>query len=947
MGKHYPVTLGACLVFIGAWALAGNMGIATAFAFSSTKLGSLAVLATGFALLFGLAASMQRRGQIVLGLTVLSIAVISTVPGLLDLEKGSLSYTETLAIALLGFCLVAIHISKLPGMVVHFALLIMVAIGMFGLACNSLNLAIFLSVSGNIRVDSLIAIALLAGSLGIWLQSYGMTWHQHFYADGDDKKISLISGVILLSIALSAGLVGFILMAKTTQAVLSDSLMISLEHRARAFEANVNQGFETARLAATRPRFNILLAKHAQQGISETEFQEIQKILDDIIKNTPIKALIVYDGQGKVIGKRGQLIVNPPFMAPLTKLKGTQLLWKDVTVLRAHAHVMPKGDSVGLLVADIPLPKVDELFRDFAGFGESGSMGVCAAKGGGILCLPSRGNGYKIKVIPRTFEGIPVPMSFALDGKTGVVTAPDRNGENVISAHTPLGSLGLGMIVKISAAELYQAVKQQLGYTLGAIVALVVMGIVLLRWQITPLARNLVAEIGQRRLAQERFSHLAHHDSLTGLPNRVLFHERMQAVINNKSQQLAAVMFLDADRFKNINDTLGHEAGDQLLTLIASRLTTCLRVGDTVSRFAGDEFALILPGLEDADQARQFSQCLSESFSQPFIIKEQPLFITASIGVTLYPTDASTVEGLLKNADMAMYRAKDTGRNNIQFYSADMHAQALKRLMLENHLRSAVARGELVLHYQPMVDAKSGRICAMEALLRWNHRDLGMVAPMDFIPMAEESGLIIPIGEWVLRTACAQARAWQDAGLGPLRLAVNLSARQFQKDITSIVASVLEDTGLEPHYLELELTETVVMQNAETAVDTLDALDCMGVALSIDDFGTGYSSLSYLKRFPIDTLKIDRSFVRDIPLDVDDMLITTAIINLAHSLGIQVVAEGVETLAQLAFLKDQQCDVMQGFHFSKPLPIEAFEQLVREHNAPKANVAELLSVVKR
>ena len=590
-----------------------------------------------------------------------------------------------------------------------------------------------------------------------------------------------------------------------------------------------------------------------------------------------------------------------------------------------------KDERAALMVADVTLPDIDQLFLDFAGLGQTGSMGVCAAQGDGILCIPARGNNYQVKRIPRDFKGQPVPMSFALDGKTGVVATIDRNGKNVISAHAPLGKLGLGMIVKVSAAELYLTVKQQLVYTLGAIVILVIIGMVLLRWQITPLARNLVTEVRERKRAEERFSHLAHHDSLTGLPNRVLFHDRLQlAMIDAKRRrQLVAVMFLDADRFKNINDTLGHGAGDELLILIASRLSACLRAGDTVSRLAGDEFALVLPGVENINTARQLAQRLIDSFSQSFRIKEQHIFMTVSIGITLYPADASTVDGLLKNADTAMYRAKDAGRNNFQFYSADMHAQALKRLTLENRLRGAIARGELMLHYQPLVDIKSGQITGMEALLRWNHPELGLVAPMEFIPLAEETGLIIPIGEWVLRTACAQARAWQDAGLPPLRLAVNLSARQFQKDLVGTVTSILQETGLEPRYLELELTETVIMQNPETAVATLDALDHMGVRLSIDDFGTGYSSLSYLKRFPINTLKIDRSFVCDIPRDADDMLITTAIISLAHSLGMQVVAEGVESQAQLAFLQNQHCDVMQGYYFSKPLTVEAFTELVR------------------
>ena len=940
MSRHYgSAIIGAGLACFGAAALAGNLGILATLPFASPTLSSLAILLGGVALLFAQArGSIQRAGQITLGIGLLSIAVLSR----LDIDGAKISVGEGFAIALMGLTLVMFYIRQLASGLIQFLLIAMVIVGLFGLVGNSLNLAVFYSGYADIHIAGLSSLALLAYAVGLWIQSHEMTWHQRFYADRDDKKITLISGAILLGIALSAGLAGFVLMAKTTQTVLTDNLMISLEHRMRALQASIDNGIETTRLASTRPRFNALLAKHAQEGMNDAEHQEIHKILDDIIKNTPIRALIVYDARGNILGKRGQLIDSPAFQAPLGGTNGASLLWKEVTVLRAQTPIVPKGNPIGLLVVDIPLSAIDGLFRDFAGLGKSGSMGVCAAKGDRILCLPGRGNNYQVKLIPRGFNGQPVPMSFALDGKTGVVTAIDRNGENVISAHAPVGKLGLGMIVKINTAELYLAVKQQLGYTLGAIVIFVIIGMVLLRWQITPLARNLVVEIRERKLAEERFSHLAHHDSLTGLPNRVLFHDRMQlAMIDAKRRhQWIAIMFLDADRFKTVNDTLGHEAGDELLILIAARLSACLRAGDTIARLAGDEFALALPGMENTNDVRQLAQRLSDSFSGSFEIKEQQIFITASIGVTLYPVDASTIEGLLKNADTAMYRAKDAGRNNFQFYSADMHEQTLKRATLENRLRGAITRGELMLHYQPLVDVKSGQITGMEALLRWNHPELGLVPPMEFIPLAEDTGLIISIGEWVLRTACAQTCAWQEAGLPPLRLAVNLSARQFQKNLVDTVASILKDTGLEPRYLELELTETVVMQNPEMAVATLDTLDQMGVRLSIDDFGTGYSSLSYLKRFPIDTLKIDRSFVRDIPGSADDKVITTAIINLAHSLGIQVVAEGVESLAQLTFLQDQHCDVMQGYYFSKPLSVEAFEQLMREHSSGRPGTLE-------
>lgn len=926
--------IGLGLVVLGLWALAGSPGsAANSVFFALDPTNAVAALLAGGALLFAQVSSQaQRIAQLTVGSWLLILSAVGHIASVFEFMTFKMALGEAWAVALMGFMLIAFHARRLPVEAVRFAWFLMCAVGLFGLAGYFLDLGILYSGYPDVRIAPLLALTLLASAIGMWLQSDQKEWHERFHTGRADKKISFIGGMILLGIAITAGLAGFVLMADATQKVLADRLTVSLEYRARNFQASLTHAVDNAMLASTRPRFNILMAKHAQAGLSQIEHEEIQKILDDIIKSTPIVALVVYDLQGNILGQRGTLISDPPFEARLAIDGDFSLLWKDATILRASVPILPKGERAGLLVVDIPSPAIDRLFNDHAGLGESGSMGICAPKSGGILCLPSRGNGYQVKLIPRYPEGKPVPMTFALDGKTGIVTALDRNKENVISAHAPLGKLGLGIIVKISTAELYQVVRRQLSQTLSVIFILVVIGMAALRWQITPLARSLVEQIRERKLAEERFAHLAHHDSLTGLPNRVLFHDRLRvAMIEAKRrEQSVAVIFLDVDRFKTINDTLGHNAGDDLLKQIATRLTACLRAGDTVSRLAGDEFALALPSVEDTIYTRHLAQRLLACFTKPFRLQAQPIFVTASIGVTHYPDDATSVEDLLKNADTAMYRAKEAGRNNFHFYSADMHAQAVKRLAMENALRGATERGELVLYYQPLVDIKSGQIEGMEALVRWNHPELGLVPPLDFIPLAEETGLIIPIGEWVLRSACTQAREWQNAGLPPLRLSVNLSARQFQKDLAGMVALILDETGLESKYLELELTESMVMQNPEKAVVMLDALDQMGVRLSIDDFGTGYSSLSYLKRFPIDTLKVDRSFVRDIPGDADDMLITSGIISLAHSLGIQVVAEGVETAAQLTFLRMQNCDVMQGYYFSKALPASAFAHLLIE-----------------
>ncbi|OGI42704.1 MAG: hypothetical protein A2150_03795 [Candidatus Muproteobacteria bacterium RBG_16_64_11] len=437
----------------------------------------------------------------------------------------------------------------------------------------------------------------------------------------------------------------------------------------------------------------------------------------------------------------------------------------------------------------------------------------------------------------------------------------------------------------------------------------------------------MVTDITERKRAEDHLIYLAHHDSLTGLPNRTLFNDRLQQSLIDaaRRERVVAVLFMDLDRFKTINDTLGHEVGDVLLRAVSGRLKDCIRTGDTVARLGGDEFIVLLPDVGHADDVGRIAQKVLDVFDQPFSIDGREFFVTTSIGITLYPFDGKDVDGLVKNADVAMYRAKEQGRNSYQFYTAEMTAKSHENLALENALRGALDRNELVLHYQPVVDLASGEVSGMEALLRWRHPGLGMIMPQRFIPIAEESGLIVPIGEWALSTACRQARAWQQQGYVPLRLAVNLSARQFyQRNLAEVIARALKDSGLDPVWLELELTESLLMQNAELTHATLRTLNTMGVRLSIDDFGTGYSSLGYLKRFPLDTLKISRSFVRDVPADPDDAAIVSAIIAMAHTLEMRVIAEDVETESQRAFLRAQACDAFQGYVFGPPLPPEEF-----------------------
>ena len=433
--------------------------------------------------------------------------------------------------------------------------------------------------------------------------------------------------------------------------------------------------------------------------------------------------------------------------------------------------------------------------------------------------------------------------------------------------------------------------------------------------------------------ASVQIEHLAYYDGLTALPNRELFIDRLSLALvqAHRDNRKLAVLFLDLDRFKLINDSLGHAVGDELLRAMGKRVHEAVREGDTLARLGGDEFTLLLPGVHNAAEAARVAQKVLEAARAPFQLQGREVFVTTSIGISLYPEDGADAEALIRNADIAMYRAKEQGRDRFQLYAPAMNAQAVERLGLEHGLRKALAQDQLVLHYQPIIEVATGRIHGMEALLRWRHPDLGLVPPDDFIELAEATGLITPMGPWILEEACGRTRAWQRGTRYYFSVAVNLSARQFlERDLVSQVERALSTTGLEARYLELEITESVAMQSAENTLRTLTELKALGVRISIDDFGTGYSSLAYLKRFPIDTLKIDQSFVSDIVTDRNDSAITAAVIAMAHGLGLRVVAEGVEREEQLDFLRRQRCDHYQGYLFSRPLAADEFLALLRD-----------------
>ena len=439
----------------------------------------------------------------------------------------------------------------------------------------------------------------------------------------------------------------------------------------------------------------------------------------------------------------------------------------------------------------------------------------------------------------------------------------------------------------------------------------------------------VVRDLSERLEAQKKLRHLAHHDVLTKLPNRLLFMDRLEhALARRPDEGRVALLFLDLDRFKIINDTLGHACGDKVLYMLGERVSACVRRGDTLARISGDEFAVVLEDVAASDAIVPVTRYILDELAKPFIVDGHELFVTASIGISISPNDGEDPNTLLKHADIAMYRAKDMGRNTYQFYSPDMSVKAFERLSLETSLRYALERKQFRLLYQPQIDVATGTIIGVEALLRWQHPDLGLVGPNDFIPILEDTGLIVSVGEWVLCHACAQAKKWQEKYNQDLRMSVNFSARQFNDDeLVFIIHDCLERTRLPAHTLELEITETVIMQDKKRIGGAFEALEGMGVRFAIDDFGTGYSSLSYLKRFPIDTLKIDRSFVRDVTADSDDAAIVMAIIAMAKSLKLEVVAEGVETREQLDFLRTKDCTIVQGYLFHKPLQAEELDEL--------------------
>jgi diguanylate cyclase (GGDEF)-like protein/PAS domain S-box-containing protein len=873
-----------------------------------------------------------------------------------------------------------------------------------------------------------------------------------FHSPAERKIILSWALVLAVVVATTLGAAVWLLRSQTER-WLTQGLSLALEAHTRLLAREIRLQGELAEFVARTPGLAAavrgLPAARARKAAEEALAASLARLPGGA-------SVTLLDARDQALLALGPAPGEVQVRLPIQGNPATWLAWAGAPLLVSRLELTDERGFLATLVLARPVPALLASTTGFHHFGESGELAIC----GGALpdrmdCLPTRLTPRVLTNLPRVVDGRPLPMARALAGGKGVVTSTDYRRQTVLAAFAPVEATGLGMVLKADQAELLAPVAGRLAGLAPLVVALVVLGVVLLRWQVLPLVRQvLVAErrarlasaslataearvravldnvgegiltinergevenynlaaqgmfghapeavlgrsvnqllpnacgadgrvcieaasaatatapvrremmgrradgssfpvevrasrvagshsllviavrdLSEHKAQEARLWHHAHHDALTGLPNRALLQDRLRQALAQaeRTNDHVGVLFLDLDHFKTINDSLGHAVGDRLLKMVAARIQGCLREGDTVARQGGDEFIVVLPGLTRFEDVGLVAGKILAAVAAPYVLDDNELYTGASIGAAVFPEDGRDVDTLLRHADVAMYHAKSMGRANYQFFAPEMNRAAAERLNLENNLRHALARQELRLEFQPIVSLSSGVARGAEALLRW-HAQSGPITPDRFIPVAEETGLIVPIGEWVLREACAQFKAWQAQGCGLERVVVNLSARQFaHRNLLSAVRRALAEAELAPEHLGLEITESLLMANPLEAIRVLTVLSDMGIQISVDDFGTGYSSLSYLKRFPIHKIKIDRSFVRDVVSDKEDAAIVTAIIAMAHSLDCTVVAEGVETEAQLAFLRARGCDEYQGYYFSRPLPTSALVERV-------------------
>lgn len=878
-------------------------------------------------------------------------------------------------------------------------------------------------------------------------------------------RIILIGGLILAGLTLASGIAVYVVMQRQAESILVKSLEATLQNERRLFESEIGSGVTNALTVSTRPFVIQNLGLLRTQSDDKTSQLALQRIADSFLP-TGFTGVAFHDVHDTEIVRAGHLSENPALSVPLDIQTGVRLLWDGQLVLQVVREVVDEaGTRIGTARTESALPHLTRAIFDADTLGKTAEFAVCAPLEQDMQCFPLTLTHSVSPRVARSIEGRPLPMSHALDGKSGAMFTQDYRGMSVVAAHTPMGNLGPGMVLKIDRDELFGPVKKQLRVVVPMLAGLVVVGMLLLFGLVAPLVRKLVIseqetaevngrlrdveerwrfaldstgagvwdvnvptnqillsdrctamlgfaedeidtrvdgwlqlvhpedlpgietvrqqlasgehdifniehrmrcrdgnwkwihargmvvardtdnkplrligtylDISTRKDAEETIQRQANFDPLTQLPNRRLFLDRLaQEIAKSRRANLPlALLLIDLDEFKEVNDTLGHDVGDILLQEAGRRIRHCVRDADTVARLGGDEFTVVLTELPDhTTHVEDIAQKIIARLAEPYQLGNETAYVSASIGITLFPRDAEEIDTLVKHADQAMYAAKKQGRNRFCYFTASLQEAAQTRLKLSRELREGMAGKQFTAHFQPIVELSSGRIHKAEALLRWQHPTRGLVDPMSFIPLAEETGLINAIGEWMFSESAQRAKAWSGAFGADFQVSVNMSPVQFRaagRVQTESWLSHLQDIGLSGANLTVEITESLLLNVHADVTNLLFRFRDAGIQIAIDDFGTGYSSLSYLKQFPIDYLKIDRSFVRDIETDPNDMALSRAIIVMAHELGLKVIAEGVETEGQRSLLAAAGCDYAQGYLFGQPLPPDAFESLLR------------------
>ncbi|MHB1187170.1 putative bifunctional diguanylate cyclase/phosphodiesterase [Thiobacillus sp.] len=876
-------------------------------------------------------------------------------------------------------------------------------------------------------------------------------------------RIIMIGGLILTALTCASGIAVYAVMQRQAESFLVRSLETSLQSDRHLFESAISTGVANALTVSTRPfvihNVRLLNAEPGNQGGLHT----LQQIANSFLQ-TGFSSVSFHDAHGTQTVQAGHLSQSPELSVPLNTQTRAYLLWDGQLILHVvHDVLDEQGIRIGMAKTETPLPHLTRAFAEASTIGDTAELALCAASEQGMQCFPLTRT-RRVQRLPRTMEGKALPMSHALNGETGTIFARDYRRENVVAAYTPVGDLGLGMVLKIDQAELFGPVKKQLRVIAPMLGTLVLAGMLLLYWLVAPLVRKLVIseretadandklrdveerwrfalesthagvwdldipadrillssrckemlgyaddeigtrmdewegrihpddlagltaarqqlsdgtrdtftnehrkqckdgswkwvqargmvvardaaklplrvigtylDISERKQAEETIQRQANFDPLTQLPNRRLFLDRLEQEIikSRRADESLALFLVDLDQFKEVNDTLGHDVGDTLLQEAAQRIRGCMRDVDTVARLGGDEFTVILTELSGRSHVEDIAQKIIGKLAEPFHLGNEVAYISASIGITLYPTDASDIDTLMKNADQAMYAAKKQGRNRFSHFTPSLQKAAQARLKLSKDLREAISDKQFTAHFQPIIDLATGHIHKAEALLRWQHPVRGQVNPVEFISLAEETGLINEIGDWVFKESARWAMEWSTQFGRDFRVSVNMSPVQFRAEGRVNAEAWLNhfrELGFSGENLIVEITEGLLLNAHTDVIDKLFMFRDAGIQIAIDDFGTGYSTLSYLKQFPIDYLKIDRSFVRDLETDPNDMALSKAIIVMAHELGLQVVAEGVETEGQRSLLSAAGCDYAQGNLYAKPLPPEQFEAMLR------------------